>query len=117
MPRHTRRAGSRLVTSSPSNMMRPELGVRNPLIRLKNVVLPAPLGPITARSSPGSTDIDTSLTATRLPNRRETFSTCKQAHDADLRRMMPSTPRGKNSTISTKNRPMNDIQFSVWLEM
>ena len=30
--------------------------------------------------------------------------------------MMPSTPRGKNSTTSTKNRPMNDIQFSVWLE-
>ena len=81
------------------------------------MVLPAPLGPITARSSPGSTVIDTSLTATRLPKCLETFSTCKQAHDAAFRRMMPSTPRGKNSTISTKNRPMNDIQFSVWLEM
>ena len=40
----------------------------------------------------------------------------QQAHDVTLRRMMPSTPRGKNSTTSTKNRPMNDIQFSVWLE-
>jgi len=34
-----------------------------------------PLGPITARSSPGSTIIDTSLTATRLPKCFETFST------------------------------------------
>jgi hypothetical protein len=24
---------------------------------------------------------------------------------------------GKNSTTSTKNNPMKDIQFSVWLEM
>ena len=40
----------------------------------------------------------------------------QQAHDVAFRRMMPSTPRGKNSTISTKNRPMKDIQFSVWLE-
>ena len=41
----------------------------------------------------------------------------QQAHVVAFRRMMPSTPRGKNSTISTKNRPTNDIQFSVWLEM
>ncbi len=40
----------------------------------------------------------------------------QQAHDVAFRRMMPSTPRGKNSTISTKNRPMNDIQFSVRLD-
>ena len=41
----------------------------------------------------------------------------EQAHGAALRWMMPSTPRGKNSTTSTKNRPMNDIQFAVSLEM
>ncbi len=40
----------------------------------------------------------------------------QEAHDATLRRIMPRTPRGKNSTTSTKNSPMNDIQFSVWLE-
>ena len=80
MPRQTRRAGSSCVMSSSSNTMRPAVGVRKPLIRLKNVVLPAPLGPITARSSPGSTVIETSSTATRLPNWRETFSTSQQAH-------------------------------------
>ena len=75
MPRHTRRAGNRLVMSSPSKKMRPELGRRNPLIRLKNVVLPAPLGPMIARSSPSSTVIDTLLTAIRLPKWRDTLST------------------------------------------
>ncbi len=40
----------------------------------------------------------------------------EQAHGAALRWMMPSTPRGKNSTTSTKNSPMNDIQFAVSLE-
>ena len=40
----------------------------------------------------------------------------EQAHVAALRWMMPSTPRGKNSTTSTKNSPMNDIQFAVSLE-
>ena len=61
--------------SSPSNTIRPEDGVRKPLIRLKNVVLPAPFGPITARSSPGSTVIETLSTATRLPKRRLMLST------------------------------------------
>ena len=116
MPRHTRRAGSRPVMSSPSKTMRPEVGAKNPLIRLKNVVLPAPLGPITARNSPASTVIDTLLTATRLPKCLRDVLDLQQAHDAALRRIMPSTPRGKNSTTSTKNRPMNDIQFSVWLD-
>ena len=89
--------------SFPSNRMRPELGDEEPLIILKNVVLPAPFGPITARNSPGSTVIDTSLTAIRLPNCFETFSTCSRRHDATLlRRSMPRTPRGKNSTTRTK---------------
>ena len=30
--------------------------------------------------------------------------------------LYPSTPRGKNSTTSTKKMPMKDIQFSVWLD-
>jgi hypothetical protein len=31
--------------SSPSKLQWPALGLSNPVIRLKNVVLPAPLGP------------------------------------------------------------------------
>src|SRR3954447_12723446 len=40
----------------------------------------------------------------------------EQAHDAALRWMMPSTPRGKNSTTITKHSPMKDIQIAVSLE-
>ncbi len=60
---------------------------------------------MTARSSPGSTVIETSLTATRLPKCFETFSTCKQTHDTAFRRMMPSTPRGKNNTTTHEDQP------------
>ena len=34
--------------------MRPESGLSAPVIRLKNVLLPAPLGPITAVSDPSA---------------------------------------------------------------
>ena len=64
----------------------------------------------------GSTVIDTSSTATRLPKAARHVLDAEQAHARILRRMMPSTPRGKNSTTRTKNRPMNDIQFWVWLD-
>src|SRR5581483_9922149 len=35
---------------------------------------------------------------------------------ASARRKIPSTPRGNNSTMQTKIRPMKVIQFSVTLE-
>ena len=117
MPIATRSCGGSAVMSWPSNRMRPDVGGKKPLIRLKNVVLPAPLGPMTARSSPGcdrqryAVDGDE---AAEVP--RCSVLHLEQAHRRAFRRRMPSTPRGKNSTTSTKNRPMNDIQFSVWLD-
>ena len=75
MPIATRFSGEVRVTSWPWNKMRPEVGGKNPLIRLKNVVLPAPLGPMMARSSPGGTVSETESTATRLPKCRLAFST------------------------------------------
>src|SRR6266446_5391867 len=48
--------------------MRPSLGRVSPLIRLKSVVLPAPLGPMIARRSPGPTVRLTPSTARRPPN-------------------------------------------------
>ncbi len=43
------------VMFSPANTTSPALGLSMLVIRLKTVDLPAPLGPITARISPGST--------------------------------------------------------------
>ena len=69
MPSRTRASGGSFVTSCPSKRTAPALGENNPLMRLKNVVLPAPFGPMMARNSPGSTDSDTSPIAARLPKR------------------------------------------------
>ena len=43
--------GGSPVMSSPSNTMRPLVGVRTPVMQLNNVDLPAPLGPMIARIS------------------------------------------------------------------
>ena len=45
------RSGERPVISSPLNRMRPEVGASTPVRQLKNVLLPAPFGPIIARIS------------------------------------------------------------------
>ncbi len=103
--------------SSPSSRISPDVGGKKPVIRLKNVVLPAPFGPMIARSSPGrdvqGDVVDRDQAAERL-GRAADF---EQAHVATLRCSMPSRPRGKNSTTSTKIRPMKLIQFTVIDEM
>ena len=40
------------VTSRPRNQMRPEVGPTSPEMSRKNVVFPAPLGPMIERNSP-----------------------------------------------------------------
>ena len=53
MPRRTRRQARSAVTSSPLKVMVPLDGRSRPEIMPTSVVLPAPLGPITALISPG----------------------------------------------------------------
>src|SRR6056297_393125 len=55
MPRSTISLGRFPTTDRSSSRTSPELGVYTPVIRLNNVVLPAPLGPMTETISPGST--------------------------------------------------------------
>jgi hypothetical protein len=57
----------------PISRTSPELGSSTPEIMLKKVLLPAPLGPIKACTSPAFTSIDTALFATSPPKR---FVTC-----------------------------------------
>src|SRR5688572_9154634 len=68
MPRCAMRCEGVPAISRPSKTMRPEVGVCWPVSRLKNVVLPAPFGPITEWSDPCCTWIDTAFTAVRAPN-------------------------------------------------
>src|SRR5688572_15870175 len=52
--------------STPRNLTRPSLGVRNPLITSKSVVFPAPFGPMMPTISISLTEIDASYRA-RMP--------------------------------------------------
>src|SRR5512140_1315207 len=65
--------------SRPSKAMVPELGGMVPLIRLKKVVLPAPLGPMIACTVPLSMWVDTSLTADSPPKRLVRLRTSSMA--------------------------------------
>ena len=63
-----RRPAACAVMSWPLKMMRPRVGLRNLVSRLKQVVLPAPFGPIKAWMVPRLTRRLTPLTATKPAN-------------------------------------------------
>src|SRR5688500_13876916 len=76
------------VISRPSKRTVPASGSRKPVMRLKSVLLPAPLGRMTARNSARATSKDTSSVAARPPKRLRSPRTLKSgsatkvAHDA-----------------------------------
>ena len=117
MPRQTRRAGSSCVMSSPSNRMRPEVGVEKSADQIEEGGLAGAVGADHRAQLAGLDRHRDVVDGDQAAEMARDVLDLEQAHDVALRRMMPSTPRGKNSTTSTKNSPMNDIQFSVWLEM
>src|SRR6266404_7701666 len=67
IPRRQRSWGAMPVTSRSLNTTRPSSGSRCPVIRLKSVVLPAPLGPMIALIDPRGTVNDTPPTAMKPP--------------------------------------------------
>src|SRR5258708_14925363 len=71
-PARTRACGLRRVTSTPLKTMRPTSVGSTPEICAMRVVLPAPLGPISACTSPRMTSSVTSSVATTPPKRLET---------------------------------------------
>src|SRR6266850_3804061 len=71
--RATACCGSPVISRWP-NHTRPEVGVVSPEMSRKNVVLPAPLGPMIERSSPRRTATSTRSTAMRLPKARVSAS-------------------------------------------
>src|SRR5919204_3336133 len=92
MPRRaTACCGSPVMSRSP-NQTRPEVGTVSPEMSRKNVVLPAPLGPMIERSSPRRTVMSTRSTAMRLPKARVSASV----------RSRCASGIGANSTGSSK---------------
>ena len=68
-----RPGAGRAIIRRPLNSTRPAVGSMIPSRTLKNVVLPAPLGPMRLTIDPSGIVKSTSFTATRPPNRRVTF--------------------------------------------
>ncbi len=66
--RARRYTGSRVMSLPPSST-RPASGRSSPSRQLKNVVLPAPFGPMRPTASPSSTVIETSSSAVMPENR------------------------------------------------
>src|SRR6202044_3514415 len=73
MPTRTARNDFAPARFSPSNSIFPEVGLSEPAIRLRSVVLPAPFGPISPTSPPCSISKLTSFTAASPAKYRVTF--------------------------------------------
>jgi hypothetical protein len=67
IPRRAMRCTGQPVISCPSKVTLPVLTGRKPAMHANSVVLPAPLGPISATMRPSSTFSDASSTALRPP--------------------------------------------------
>src|SRR6267142_6711001 len=85
--------GERPAISMPSSRMRPESGFNAPVMRLKNVLLPAPLGPITAVSDPSAKFNVISSAALTPPNDLESCCTSSIALTIRLPEAAIGAPR------------------------
>jgi hypothetical protein len=66
-PARTMRSGAARVMAAPSNAISPPLGRTRPEMVESSVVLPAPLPPMSATTSPGRTCSEARRTACTLP--------------------------------------------------
>ena len=94
----------------PSKTMRPRSGLVKPATISKQVVLPAPLGPMTPRISPGATSKLTWSTATTPPKRRDTLSTVR----IGPRRRGSSGRRAATSPSSRGRSCSGDDAWPLW---
>src|SRR5262244_3866675 len=95
------RSGDSPVMSAPSNRMRPEVGRNTPVRQLKNVLLPAPFGPITARISSRTTAKLTLLSAVNPPNRIVRSSVRNMLAGAPAAAVIAGGVASKTETLAT----------------
>src|SRR3954447_6332404 len=117
IPRAVIWCASRPTMLRPSKRMSPESGRYRPVMRLKSVVLPAPLGPITLTISPSSTCRSSSEMTCRPPKSIDTLRSSRmggraltsddlhacgpeetlraQVHQADQKRAEQNEPRDR----------------------
>ncbi len=98
----------RPAMSWPRQRTAPPLSASTPVIRLKVVDLPAPLGPISATISPAATPKLTSLTATSPPNCLRTAATSSSGSPAAglaRRGSGSASPQSRGRAAAGSQRP------------
>ena len=105
IPRPATTSGRRPMSDSPFHLMSPRCGRYTWLIVLKIDVLPAPLGPMMANSSPGWTLNDTSSIAITPPNRNPISST---SNNGSAITRPPTQPAANVAAIAncSRGRPL-----------
>src|SRR5262249_60561457 len=105
MPRREMRSGVEPAMSVPLKRMRPLVGRRTPVRQLKNVLLPAPLGPMIARISPRGTAKLTLLSAVSPPNRTVSLSVRRIAPEDSPPRLLVATGADRTSDPNSAEPP------------
>ena len=108
MPISAMSRDARPATSWPRNLTLPDVGSSTPDTRLNIVLLPAPLGPISATISPARTASAISFTATRPPKRLVALSTSSSTSPAAGTARFAS---GGSSGRTTRRFARNGIRF------
>src|SRR5213593_3019517 len=108
MPRWGRRRLGTRVMSRSKSVIEPASGRSSPVIRLNSVVLPAPLGPMMRRRSPGATLRLTAAVTRRPPN---DFSRLRTASAVIVGVPVLS---GAASKMSTGARPRHECKTNAY---
>src|SRR5438876_880813 len=112
MPSRLIACGGRWVISSPRNHTVPEVGEKAPVMTLKSVVLPHPLGPMMQRSSPAPSDRVTPRKTRRPPKSLVTSRTWTSGRVTGRRQTVrrrsaatPPSPPGPGGEVRGCGRP------------
>src|SRR6476661_2712856 len=108
MPRRARRCAGMPVISAPRWKIRPSLGVRNPLMMENKVVLPAPLGPMSAVIRPVSTANEALSTASRPSKRLHTRS--RRSNGSAMGALRRARPRPRKTQAQVGDEPRDPLR-------
>src|SRR6266851_1424042 len=92
----------------PSNSMVPLSGVSSPLMQRSSVLLPEPLRPMIATTSPGSTTSETSSRARCVPNRLEMLFNAKIGIDAPFEGLRQERERPAEDEVEHRDDRVDD---------
>src|SRR5689334_6170437 len=88
--------------------MWPSLGLRNPLMMENKVVLPAPLGPMSAVIRPASTANEALSTASRPSKRLQTRS--RRSNGSAMRALRRARPQPGKTQAQVGDEPRNPLR-------